>query len=141
MVFGLSEDMIGKTIASVCYDFAKAFLYFNFIALFVLSFLLVYIAYPTRLPWILGLLGLCGVFVLVGKLRKREKKPFKFDIWKTVKSNLSPFLTLVLFLAFTVIILDANEQVVLPAFIVGCVAIVLWFAGKMKTKKSEQTKF
>jgi len=140
MVFGLSEDMIGKTIASVCYESAKGFLYFNFLALFVLSFILAYSAYPTRLPWVLGLLTLFGIFVLIRKLRKREKKPFKFDLKKAVWSSLSPFLMIVLFLAFTMILLDVNEQVVLPALVVGCVTIVAWFIVKLKTKEQNQTK-
>lgn len=88
MVFGLSEDMIGKIASNVFREAAKVFLYFNFLALAFLSLLLGYFAFPTRLPWALGLLSILILYALVVKLREiRRKKITKSNIKKKLKSS------------------------------------------------------
>jgi len=134
MVFGLSEDMLGKAIAEGCRGIAAAFLQFDFLALSVLGLLFAYYAYPTRLPWALGLLGLFALLASFRKLRMREKKPIKIEWKKLLKSSLSPLLIAILFFSLMFIMLSVNEQVIIPSFVVGCVAVVIWFAVREKVK-------
>ncbi len=140
MVFGLSEDMLGKGVANACRDIATAFLQFNFLALLTLGLLFGYFAYPTRLPYALAMLGLFALLASVRKLRKRAKKPIKIEFKKLLKASASPLLILVLFVSLMFIMLNINEQVVIPSFVVGCAAIVIWFIIKGKIKiKGKQT--
>lgn len=127
MVFGLSEDMIGRTASNVFREAAKAFLYFNFLILAFLSLLLGYFGYPTRLPWALGLLSILILYALVVKLREiRRRKSIKFNLKEIIKSNLSPLLSIVTILCFAMIMFSAYEQYVIPFFVIGCVTIVIW---------------
>jgi hypothetical protein len=134
MVFGLSEDMLGKGIANACRVTATAFLQFNFLALLTLGLLLGYSAYPTRLPYALAMLGLFALLASIEKVRKREKKPIKIEFRKMLKASLSLLLILLLCVSLMFIMLNVNEQVVIPSFVVGCVAIVIWFIIREKIK-------
>lgn len=134
MAFGLSEDMLGKSIAEICRTTARAFFQFNFLALSLLGFLFAYYAYPTRLPWALGLLALFAFLASFKRLRMRAKKPIKIEWKKLLKASLSPLLISILFFSLMFIMLNTNEQVVIPSFIIGFIAIVIWFAIREKTK-------
>jgi hypothetical protein len=134
MVFGLSEDMLGKSIAEVCRSAATAFLQFNFVALSLLGLIIAYYAYPTRLPYVLILLGLFALLALFRKLRMREKKPIKIELRKLLKSSLYPLLIMVLFFSLLLIMLSTSEQVVIPCFVIGLIAIVCLFIVKEKIK-------
>ena len=134
MVFGLSEDMLGKSIADACRDIATAFLQFNFLALSVLGLLFAYYAYPTRLPWALALLGLFALLASFKRLRMRKKKPVTIELRKLLKSSLSPLLIGILFFSLMFIMMNTNEQVVIPSFTIGFIAIVIWYIIREKTK-------
>jgi hypothetical protein len=134
MVFGLSEDMLGKSIAEVCRSTATAFLQFNFVALSLLGLIIAYYAYPTRLPYALALLGLFALLALFRRLRMREKKPIKIELRKLLKSSLYPLLIMVLFFSLLLIMLSTSEQVVLPCFVSGFIAIISLFIIKEKIK-------
>lgn len=136
MIFGLSEDMIGKTMASVCIDTAKAFLTVNFLALFTLGFLFTYSAYQTRFLWALGLVGFFGLLFFIVKFKKRKKRPFNVNLKETFASSIHPFLILVLFIAFILIMLG-DKDFILPSFVVGCIAIAILVY--LKLKKLTQT--
>lgn len=82
MVFGLSEDIIGETASKIFREAAKSFIYFNFIVLAFLSLMLGYFAYPTRLPWALGLLSILILYAICAKLREIRRKSVKIDIKK-----------------------------------------------------------
>jgi len=134
MVFGLSEDILGKGVAGVCRDIATALLQFDFFALLTLVMLFGYYAYPTRLPYALALLAVFALLTSITKVRKREKKSIKIEFKKMLKASLSPLLILVLFFSLMFIMLNVYEQVVIPSFVVGCVAIVIWFIIREKIK-------
>jgi hypothetical protein len=134
MVFGLSEDMLGKSIAEVCRSAATAFLQFNFMALSLLGLIIAYYAYPTRLPYVLVLLGLFALLALFRKLRMHKKKPIKTELRKLLKSSLYPLLIIILFFSLMFIILSTSEQVVIPSFVVGLIAIISLFIVKEKIK-------
>lgn len=108
MVFGLSEDVLGKKIAETCQSIANMFFQLNFYLLLVLGILFAYYAYPTRLPWALGLLGLFAFLASFKKLRMREKKPIKIEWKKSLKSGLSFSLITVVLLSFMFIMLNVN---------------------------------
>ena len=127
-----------ERLAGVCIDIAQSFLYFNFIALSFLGLVLAYTAYPTRLPWILGLLGLFFLLLLIGKARLSKRKPLKYDFKKAIKSGLSPFLMVILFFAITWILLGVNEQGTIPSFAIGCIAIILWSILRFRKKEQKQ---
>jgi len=134
MVFGLSEDMLGKSIAEVCRSAATAFLQFNFVALSLLGLIIAYYAYPTRLPYALTLLGFFAVLALFRRLRRREKKPVKIELRKLLKSSLYPLLIMILFFSLLLIMMGTSEQVVIPSFVVGLIAIISLFIVKEKIK-------
>jgi hypothetical protein len=135
MVFGLSEDMLGKSIAEVCRGVAKAFLQFNFMMLSVFGLLFAYYAYPTRLPWALGLLGFFALLASFKRLRMRAKKLSKIELRRLLKSSLSPLLILIFFFSLMFIMLNINEEVVIPSFVIGCMAVVIWFIIREKMKR------
>lgn len=135
MVFGLSEDVIGKTASNVFREAAKSFLYFNFIVLVSLSLLLGYIAYPTRLPWALGLLAILILYPIYAKLREIRRKSVKINIKKIVESNLSGILGITILICFVMIMFGVYEELVIPFFVIGCVAILGWLAMQGKKKR------
>lgn len=135
MVFGLSEDMIGKTASNIFREAAKMFLYLNFIVLVFLSLLLGYIAYPTRLPWALGLLAILILYAMRAKLREIRRKPVKINIKKIVESNLSGILGITILVCFVMIMFGVYEELVIPFFIIGCVAVLGWLATLEKKKQ------
>lgn len=135
MVFGLSEDIIGKTASNVFREAAKMFLYFNFLVLVSLSLLLGYIAYPTRLPWALGLLSILILYAICVKLREIRRKSVKINIKKIVESNLSGILGITILICFVMIMFGVHEELVIPFFVIGCVAILGWLAMQGKKKR------
>jgi len=137
MVFGLSEDMLGKTIAEACRSAATAFLQFNFMALSLLGLLFAYYVYPTRMPWFLALLGFFALLALFRSLRMHKKKPVKTDLRKILKLSLYPLLVIILFFSLMLIILSTSEQVVIPSFVVGLMAIISLFIFKEKSKRTD----
>lgn len=134
MVFGLSEDMLGKTAASVFREEAKMFLYFNFLVLASLSLALGYVAFPTRLPFALVMLSILILYVVFVKVKDIRRKITKPDIKKAIKSSTSPLLAITILLSFTMIMFGANEYVI-PFFIMGCVAIVSWLSILARKKR------
>ncbi len=141
MVFGLSEDMLGRDLAKICRAMATAFLQFDFLALSLLGLLFGYYAYPSRFPYALGLLGLSAILVFYSKFRMREKKPIKIKFRKLLKANLPPLLGVIIFFSFMFIMLSANERFVIPSFVVGFVAILVLFiiGDRTKTKPKQLT--
>ena len=140
MVFAFSGDMLGETLSDICKDIAKMFLQLNFVMLSVLGLVFGFSAYPTRMPWAFGLVGVFLVFQLIKRFRLVKRKPVRFNLKESLKSNISPILLLVLFLSVFFIILGASDQYVLPSFVAGCLAIVALFIVRLKAKKQAQAK-
>ena len=134
MVFGLSEDVIGKTASNAFREAAKSFLYFNFVVLVSLSLLFGYIAYPTRLPWALGLILVLILYPIYAKLREIRRKSVKINVKKIVKSNLSGILGITILICFTMIMFGVHEVLVIPFFIIGCLAALSWSSIQERKK-------
>jgi len=139
MVFGLSADMLGDTIANMCRDMARLFLQLNFIALAAIGLFLITSAYPTRFPWTMGLIVVAFVLATINRLRTIKTKPLKINYRKSIKNSILPALAIITFISFVLIAMGVNEQLVIPAFVVGCAAMVLFFLVRLKMKGNTQT--
>lgn len=135
MVFGFSADMIGESTSKICRDIAKLFLQFNFIALFGLGLIFGFSAYPTRMPWVLGLVAIFLGLRLFNRFQNRRKSPIKLNLRESLKSNKSPILILILSFSIIFIMFGSSEYYTLPSFIIGCLVIVSLFLISLKTKK------
>ena len=134
MVLALSKDFLGEIASNIFREISTAFLQFNFIALAALSLALAYYAFPTRLPWALGLLLLLFGYGAIKKLRKLHARSAKFNFKKMIQSNLLSFSTMVLFFCIVLILFGSDERFLLPSFIIGCIAIAIYIARKEKLK-------
>jgi hypothetical protein len=139
MVFGLSEDMLGKSASRVFRDTAKTFLTFNFLVLSFLALILGFLAYPSRLPWALALIILLLLYAMFEKAREitKHKKPsslLKLDLKKWAKSNLRPLSTLLILISFTMIMFGSDAGYVIPFFVIGCIGIAIFI---MATRQQE----
>jgi hypothetical protein len=143
MVFGLSEDVVGKTISQMFRGIARACLLMNFVLLAFLGAFYGYFAYPTRLPYVIGLILIILIFGALKEFLKARKKPKKQSRWKLtikgLKENLSVLMLFGLFVIIAVILQYPDDWIRLPAFIIGCVVslcIIFWY----KDKKPESSK-
>ena len=135
MVLGLSGDVIGKTLADAFWEEAKIFLRFDFMLLGLLSILLAYLAYPTRLPWIFGLIVAIIVFGGIELIINLRKKPLHFELKKRIKANFSFLFVLILLVSVTVVFyLPDTYEIYIPLpFCVGLIAIGLYFLTRKKS--------
>jgi hypothetical protein len=142
MVFGLSEDILGKTASNMFRQGAKLFLQLNFLILAALSLILGLSAYPTRLPWALGLIGILSLYALVEKLREskslKPEKPLKRSLWGWVKSNSVFLSSMLILISFTEILFGADEIYILPSFVVGCIGIVFFIISLRRAEKKSK---
>ena len=134
MVMGLSEDVIGKVLSNLSRETAKAFLGLNFILLIFLSFLAFYSGFPTRLPLALGLIFLLLFYKAIKRLRKRRKSLLKFNLKKTIMSNIQGLLMMSFILCVVLVIFVRDEQQVIPYFIVGLLALLIHIVIKEEVK-------
>jgi len=134
MVLGLSEDVFGKALSNLSRETAKAFLGLNFLLLIFLSFLVFYSGFPTRLPWALGLILILILYRAIKSLRKQRKSLLKINFKKIVKSNILGLLMMSFILCVILTIFVRDEQQVIPYFIVGLVAILIYITIKEKVK-------
>jgi hypothetical protein len=139
MVLGLSDDVIGKSVAGSFKEVATAFLYLNFIVLGFLSLLLGFIALPTRMPWFLILLGILALGVGIGKLGKFRKLS-KSSVVNFGKENALQFLMIAMALCFLFVLFINDERLVVPFFIVGSVLIIVAVATNAELKKKGDNK-
>lgn len=144
MVFGLSEDMLGKSASNMFRETAKAFLYFNFLALGFLSLMLGLLAFPSRLPWALGLMSLLVLYAVFEKLReitklRKSDKPLKLGFKNWVKSNLRPLSTVLILFCFVMIMFGSDERHVIPFFVIGCVGIAIFIITIRREKGKVST--
>ena len=142
MVLGLSEDMIGEKASSMFREISGTYLYLSFIALAILSILVVYSAYPTRTPWALGFLPVLIAYFVVKRLSK-IRRPLKFSfrhLANRAKSNLYKFLCQLCLSAFSVcfllVMFGVYEEYVIPSFITGSVMLIGFLIAREKIKKS-----
>ena len=134
MVLGLSGDVIGKALADSFWELATTFLRFNFMLLALLSTLLAYLAYPTRSPWIFGIIFAAIVFGGIKWLIDLQKKPLHFELKKRIKANFSFLSGLMLLVSITAILYlpDAYEQYIVLPFIISLIAIGLYYLTRKK---------
>jgi hypothetical protein len=134
MVLGLSEDIFGETMASSFRQTAKTFLTFYFIMMAFLALIFGFYAYPTRLPYALGLLGILGAYVVWEKLKEFKKKMASISIKTELKALIMPGSILTLFFSFMLILFGTDENWVLPSFLVGAAATVVFLALTQRRK-------
>lgn len=144
MVFGLSEDMLGKTASSAFRETAKAFLYLNFLVLAALSLILGVFAFPARLPWALGLIFLLIIYAVFEQSRNfrrlKSEKPLKLGFRKWIESNLRLLSSLLILMCFVIIMFGPDESYVIPFFVMGCVGIVIFIIALRREKNKVSTK-
>lgn len=134
MVVGLSGDIIGETTSEISRELSKVFLQFNFVILGLLSSMLAYLAFPTRLPWALVLLSILILYVVIKRLKRPQRKSLKLDFKKMVKSNLLRFLGIAVLFCLVIIVFSSEEQYVFPAFLAGSVITAIYIAIREKTR-------
>jgi hypothetical protein len=144
MVFGLSEDMLGKSASKVFRDTAKTFLTFNFLVLSFMALMLGFLAYPSRLPWALALIILLILYAVFEEAReitkhKKLSSLLKLDMKKWAKLNLRPLSTLLILLSFTMIMFGSDARYVIPFFIIGCVGITIFIIATRQQKGKNAT--
>ena len=123
MVLGLSEDIIGKSFSSGFREIAKTMLRMNFAILSIFGVLYGYLAYPTRLPWVIGLiliLLLFGAIKLIQKKSKERKRWGKLNL----KQNKETIIVFVLFVSIVLILYYPDDWIRLPAFILAVVSLI-----------------
>jgi hypothetical protein len=143
MVLGLSEDIIGKKLARFFRENSTLYLYFSFVILAFLSILLTYAAYPTRLPWALGFLPILIAYFIIKKMRK-IRRPLKFNhprryFVNWLKSNLHQLLFSAFFTCFLMVMFATYEEHVVPAFIIGSVALVSFLIARDTRARTKVT--
>jgi hypothetical protein len=136
MVLGLSDDVIGKTLAEMFWNLSKLFLQIDFSWSAFLGTLYFILGYPSRSLWILGLFGAIVLFVILLSLRKIKLE----EIWKKpkiTKLDLLERVTLVLFLVFVVALLYyPDEQYLVVFFVLGLGSFIAF--GLVKEKQSKE---
>ena len=125
MVLGLSKDIVGRNLSENFRGVAKACLTMDFVLMAMFTSLFGYYAYPTRVPWALGLFAILVGYIVVKKFSDVRKKSVKIDLKKTVLGLLMPVLTLILTLSFMTVMFVNIEVWVVPSFVVGVVSILL----------------
>jgi hypothetical protein len=135
MVLGLSDDVIGKTLATMFWNLSKLFLQIDFIWSAFFGTLYFILGYPSRSLWILGLVGAMFLFVILLSLRKIKLK----DIWKKPKItrlDLLKRVTLILFLIFvTTLFYYPDERYLIVFFVLGLLSFIAF--GLISEKQSE----
>jgi len=141
MVLGLSSDIIGKGLADTFKGVARIFLLLDFVLLGLFSTLLGYLAFPTRLPWIFGLIVIILLFGVGIRLNSLRGKHFQPHFKKTIKTNPSSISILMLLISVAAIFYlpaEYGSYVIVP-FCFGLLAIVLYFLTRKKgSSKTEQ---
>lgn len=140
-VFGLSEDIVGKSISEMFRVIAKIILRLNFILVVFFGALYGILGYPTRLPYVIGLLLILTLFVALkelSKVRKKPKKPIRLKLTrKVLKENLSMLMGFVLLVIVAIIMAYPDDWIRFPSFIIGCVCVVVFGIISFKYKKPQ----
>jgi hypothetical protein len=141
MVLGLSEDIVGESMAAGFRQSARTFLTLYFIMMAIFALIFGFYAYPTRLIYALGLLGILGAYVVWERLKSFKKNMGNINIRMGLKALVMPGLILTMFFSFMFVMFGANESWVLPAFFVGAAAAVIFLIvthrRQSKRKQSE----
>jgi len=135
MVLGLSEDIIGKSISTSFRGAAGVFLGLNYAILILLSLLVFVSGFLPRIPYALFLLLILAFYLASVKLRKRGRpsKAKVRDWWESFQSN-TPQMLMLVFALCVVLTIYTHEEYLIPSFITGCVAVVLYIVLKEKVK-------
>ena len=142
MVLGLSEDVIGKTAASVFRQNSKTFLLYNFLLLAVLIGIFGVVGFP-HIIYLLGFIVILISYFFIVKLfeKIRRKKPRKKKTTKKeVTEKRQSFSVIALLICATLIMYIQNELVALSIFIIGVVDVLVfvYFQEEINQKKAKQ---
>jgi hypothetical protein len=141
MVLGLSEDVIGKTIADAFRDASRTFLLYNFLLLALIMPIFGIVGFP-HFIYLFGFMGIFIVYWVVVKLRERRglKKPKKKRAAKGSIERRQSYSIIALLICSTIIMYVQNEIVAFSVFIVGVVAVFvyLYFQEQLRKKKASQ---
>jgi hypothetical protein len=140
MVLGLSEDVLGKNFSRSFLELAKSMLRLNFFILAPFAALYGYLAYPTRLPFVLALLSIFLLFGTVEFFLGLKNKRIKTRITKLeLKQNRATIMSFLLLFFVALIFIYPDDWIRFPAFLAGAVSILgylVWY----KEKKPESAR-
>ena len=140
MVLGLSDDVVGKTLAETFKHFSKLFLQIYFVWSGFLGTLYFILGFPTRSLWILGLIGFSFLFVILLSLRKIKFRSLK-EIWKKSKITKLDLLERAFLISFlicvTVLMYYPDERYLIVFFILGLGSFIVF--GLVREKQLKQT--
>jgi hypothetical protein len=136
MVLGLSDDVIGNSLAEMFRNLSKYCLRLDFILSAILGTLYFILGYSTRSLWIIGLIGSSSLCVILLSLRKTKIK----KIWKKPKITKLDLLesgSIILFLIFAMaLFLYPDEQYLVVFFVLGLGSFIAF--GLVKEKQSRE---
>jgi len=137
MVLGLSDDVIGSSLALMFRNISRLCLQLDFIFSAFIGILYFVLGYSTRAFWIIGSLGAVIVSALLLSLRKT-----KFDrIWKRpqiTKTDVLARVSAVLFLVFNAaLFLYPDEQHLVVFFVLGLLSFAVYAFAKEKQSKEK----
>jgi hypothetical protein len=143
MLLALSKDVVGETLAQTFRFLSKLFLVYDYALLAFIGTLFFYAGYPTRAPWILGLVAFClalGVTIeIFGKLWDLKKAKPSFTIWTRLRKE--PFQTLstaslLIWIVFAVLIfLHPDDSYLFPFFCWAVASFVVSLIARTRISK------
>ncbi len=138
MVLGLSKDVIGKEFSSAFRELARSMLRLNFLLLAPFAMLYGYLAYPSRFPWLLGLISILVLFgaitIFIGFINKKPKVT-KINL----KENKATVMSCLILVFAAIILMYPDDWIRFPAFIAGALSILGYLVWH-KEKKPESAK-
>lgn len=140
MVLGISDDVIGKTLAESFRNLSKYFLRLDFLLTGFLGTLYFIIGYGTRAVWIIGFIA---AFSLIGVLLSLRKTKLKEAIKKRkiTKLDLLGSISLLLLLVFVAcaaaLFLYPDEQYLVVFFVLGIVSFLVFVFVRDKQSREK----
>jgi len=135
MVFGLSDDVIGKTLSSMFKELSKIFLALDFLILTAIGILLFIFEFPDRYHWIFELFAFAFTCILISKSRQKKKSNLSIKDFFT-KINLLKIIRIGTMIVLVLSVFDLlyypDANCLLGFFILGCIA----FLGLLLTEKN-----
>ena len=140
IVLGLSDDVIGNSLAEMFRNLSKYCLRLDFFFSAIIGTLYFIIGYSTRSLWIIGLVGFCSLCAILLSLRK----PKLMEIWKKpkiTKLDLLERVFLILFLIFLILLfLYPDEQYLVVFFVLGLGSFIVFsFINEKQSKEKNKS--
>lgn len=139
MVLGISDDVIGKTLAEWFRNISKLFLRLDFILTGFLGTLYFILGYSTRALWIIGFIGTVSVIAVLLSLRKMKLKEIRKKYNVTKLDFLSIVFSLILAISASGLLLYPDEQYLVVFFVLGIISFLSFiYVRDRQTKEKKQ---